>query len=170
MKVLVQKISKLKLLKVEIILGTLIVVAAFIGLPAFIFSYDATLIAEPLVLGIVIIGMLFFGLIGFFSFIYPYILYNKLPAVQAETDGEFLYIHTKKEAKIPLSSLSDAIITVEFPFLLKKEFVRKIIIYLFSEEYGDIILEVPGYGTFKMHFVAYAQETANEFIDFLSKT
>jgi hypothetical protein len=123
---------------------------------------------EPLVLAIVLSGMLFFGLAGFFGFIYPFILYRKTPDVQAESDGEFLYIHTKKEAKIPLSSLADATVYTELPFLFQKEFVKYFIIHIFSDAYGDVILEVPEYGKFKMSFVSRVEESANRLLGFIS--
>ena len=118
-------------------------------------------------IGVVVVGMLFFGLVGFFMFIRPYLLYRKLPAVQAEADSEFLYIHTKKEAKIPLSELSEATVRVDLPYLLQKEFLREFIIHLFSEEYGDVILEIPGYGVYRMRFVANAELSANELARFI---
>ena len=48
----------------------------------------------------VIGAVLFFGLIGYFTFIRPYFIYCKLPTVLAETDGKYVYFHGKKEAKI----------------------------------------------------------------------
>lgn len=35
-----------------------------------------------------------------------YLLYRRLPVVQAETDGTYLYIHSKKEAKLPLVDIT----------------------------------------------------------------
>ena len=48
-------------------------------------------------------GILFFRSDGHLRFVRPYCLYLKLPEIQAEYDDEFLYIHAKKEAKIPLA-------------------------------------------------------------------
>ena len=158
----------LGLLKIELVIGALIMAVAVIGLPAGIMAIDIALMANPYVVGVVIIGILMFASVGFFGFIRPYILYRKLPDVQAETDGEFLYIHAKKEAKIPLSSLSDAYVRVELPYLLQKEFLAEFIIHLFSEEYGNVVLEIPGKGSYRMRFVSHAKDAANElryFID-----
>ena len=51
---------------------------------------------------------------------------------------------------------------MDIPFLLQKEFISEILIYLFSEEYGNVILEVPEYGKYKLRFVAHAREAAEE--------
>ena len=168
MRVLIRKMKRLGLLKLELVIGALIMAVAVIGLPAGIMSIDVALMANPYVVGVVIIGILMFASVGFFCFVRPYILYRKLPDVQAETDGEFLYIHAKREAKIPLSSLSDAYVRVELPYLLQKEFLAEFIIHLFSEEYGNVVLEIPGKGSYRMRFVSHAKDAANElryFID-----
>ena len=167
MRILVRKMSSLGLLKVELIIGTLIMAAAVIGLPVGIALTDVTLMLNPYVLGVIGVGMLFFGLVGYFIFIRPYILYRKLPAVQAETDGEFLYIHSKKEAKIPLSRLESATVYVDLPYIYQKEFLSEFIIHVFSEYYGTVILELPGYGKFKMRFVANAEESGDNLIRFI---
>ena len=162
MNILVRKISDLGLLKLELAVGALIMAAAVIGLPLGIASVNLALLINPYVFGIVLIGILAFGSVGYFFFVRPYLLYQKIPAVQAETDGEFLYIHSKKEAKIPLSELADATVFVELPYILQKEFLHELIIHLGSEEYGNILLEVPKYGKYRMYFVSYAQAAANE--------
>ena len=167
MKPLVKKMSKLGLLKAELIVGTVIMAAAMLILPIGVMSVDVELMANPYVLGVVLIGMLMFGLVGYFIFIRPYLQYRKLPAVLAATDGEFLYIHTKKKGMIPLAELSEATVRVQLPFLLQKEFAEEIVIHLFSEMYGTVILEIPGHGTYKMHFVSHARDTADELIRFL---
>ena len=167
MRILVRKMSSLGLLKVELIIGTLIMAAAVIGLPVGIALTDVTLMLNPYVLGVIGVGMLLFGLVGYFIFIRPYILYRKLPAVQAETDGEFLYIHSKKEAKIPLSKLESATVYVDLPYIYQKEFLSEFIIHIFSEYYGTVILELPGYGNFKMRFVANAEESGDNLIRFI---
>ena len=94
-------------------------------------------------------------------------MYRKIPEIQAETDGEFLYIHSKKEAKIPLSELTEATVSVDLPFILQKDFLREIIIHLGTEEYGNLVLEIPGYGKYKMYFVSYAYGAANELAYFM---
>ena len=169
MNTLVEKMSKLGLLKVEWIAGTIIMAIAMIALPVGILVVDVSLLANPFVFGVVLFGIIFLGLIGYFSFIRPYVLYCKLPKVLAETDGEFLYIHLKKEAKIPLAELSDADVRIELPYLLQKEFLNEIIIHLFSEEYGNVVLEIPNYGTYKMRFVANVKYVAEELAGFISQ-
>ena len=59
MKPLVKKMKKLGLLKVQIILGTLIMAAAIIGLPVGIMVTDVTLLSYPIVWGVLLIGILF---------------------------------------------------------------------------------------------------------------
>ena len=141
MRILVRKMSSLGLLKVELIIGTLIMAAAVIGLPVGIALTDVTLMLNPYVLGVIGVGMLLFGLVGYFIFIRPYILYRKLPAVQAETDGEFLYIHSKKEAKIPLADLAGTSTFIHLPFMFSKEFIAVLLTHLISENYGDLDLD-----------------------------
>ena len=167
MKILVEKMKKLGLLELELIVGTLLTIVAMGGVPAGVVSVDVALFTNPFVIGAVIIGILFFGLIGYMLFIRPFLLYRKTPAVQVETDGEYLYVHANKEAKIPLSALSEATIDVDVPYLLRKEFIAELIIHLFSEEYGDLYLEVPGYGKYRMRFVSHVRETADELIGYL---
>ena len=157
----------LGLLRLELIAGSFIMAGAMLLLPIGILSTNAQLMANPYVLGLVAIVVISFGLAGFFLFIRPYILYRKTPAVQAESDGEFLLIHGKKEEKIPLSLLSKALVRVELPFLLQKDFLREIVIHLFSEQYGTVILEVPNHRCYKMCFVSYAEVTANELASFI---
>jgi hypothetical protein len=101
-------------------------------------------------------------------FVRPYVLYRKLPEVQAESDGEFLYIHAKKEAKIPMAALEDATVYVDLPYLLQRDFLREFLIHLFSEKYGNIVVEVPNHGTYKLYFVANAQDVADDFVRFIS--
>lgn len=167
MKTLVKKMSSLGLLRLELIAGSVIMAIAMLLPPIGIFVADPQLMANPYVLGFVAIVMVFFGLLGFLLFIRPYIMYNKTPEVLAEADDEFLYIHGKKEAKIPLSHLSDSDVRAELPFILQKDFLREIVIHMFSEQYGIVILEVPGYGTYKMRFVSHAEITANELASFI---
>ena len=169
MKPLVKKTGKLGLLKLELVLGALIMAAALLALPIGIFVYDASLMANPYLLGTVGVGMLFFGLVGFFGFIRPYFQCKKTPDVLVETDGKYLYIHVKKEAKIRLSELTEASVDVDLPYLLDKEFLKEFLIHLFSEEYGTLILRLEGYGKFKLRYVSRASDTANELIHFLDR-
>ena len=169
MKILVGKMSKLGFLKLEIILGTIWMAIAMIGVPVGIIYYDASLFKEPMVLGVTLIGMLMFASVGFICFIRPYLIYRKFPMVQAETDGEFLYIHTKKEAKIPLASLANATVRIELPFLFQKEFISELIVHMFSDKYGDIVLKVPGYGTYRMRFISQVYTTGEDFSRFIDE-
>ena len=128
---------------------------------------DVSLILNPYVLGVVVIGMLMFGSFAYFLFMRPYFLYRKSPDVLAETDGEYLYIHGKKEAKIPLSAFEGGMVTYHLPFIYSNELVAVLLVFLFSEKYGDLIVDVPEYGTYKMHFVANVMASADELTKYL---
>ena len=162
MNILVRKMSKFGILKLQLVIGCLIMLAAMIAFPLAMLSFNAELMKNPYILGTAAIVMLIFGSAGSFCFVRPYILYRKFPVVQAETDGEFLYIHTKKEEKIPLADIKDAYVWVELPYLYQKEFIAEFLIHLFSEEYGDVVVEIPGYGKYKMRFVAHARAVAGD--------
>ena len=166
MKTLVKKMSSLKLLKVELILGTVLSAVALIGLPIGLFCVAPELLLEPLAWGIVLGGMLFFGLVGYLIFVRPYRLYLKLPEIQAEYDDEFLYIHSKKEAKIPLAEITYVHITAELPFLLHGSFLREILIHLCSDEYGRIDLDIEKFGSYKLYFVPHAKDMEGKLFRF----
>ena len=169
MNVLVKKMSSLKLLKVELIFGTIFSVIAMIGIPVSIFCLAPDLLKEPLAWGIALGIMLFFGLVGYGLFVRPYRLYLKLPDVQLEYDDEFLYIHSKKEAKIPLADLTYVHITAELSFLLHEmheSFLREILIHLCSDEYGRIDLDIDGFGSYKLYFVPHAKDMESELLRF----
>ena len=166
MNTLVKKMTSLKLLKVELILGTIFSAVAMIGIPVSIFCLAPELLREPLAWGIATIAMLFFGLVGYGLFVHPYRLYHKLPEVQLEYDDEFLYIHSKKEAKIPLAELTYVQITAELPFILQEGFLREILIHLCSDEYGRIDLDIDGFGSYKLYFVPHAKEMEGKLLRF----
>ena len=166
MKTLVRKMSSLKLLKVELILGTIFSSIAMIGIPVSIFCVAPDLLREPLGWGIALGIMLFFGLVGYGLFVRPYRLYLKLPDVQLEYDDEFLYIHSKKEAKIPLADLTYVRITAELPFLLHESFWREMLIHFCSDEYGKIDLDIDGFGSYKLYFVPHAEDMESELLRF----
>ena len=168
MKVLVRKMSSLKILKVELILGTVFSAIAMIGIPVSIFFVAPDLLKEPLAWAIALGIMLFFGLVGYGLFVHPYRLYLKLPDVQLEYDDEFLYIHSKKEAKIPLADLTYVQITAELPFIFQEGFLREMIIYFFSDEYGKIDLDIDGYGSYKLYFVPYAEDMEGKLLNFFN--
>ena len=170
MKVLVKKMEKLGLLRFVLIFYGVIMTALALVIPVTMMVIDITLMTNPTVLALSIIDVSFFGLIGYFTFIRPFFVYRKLPQVLVETDFEFVYIHGKKEAKIPLSELRDAEVDVNVPYLFQPGFFREFLIHVFSYNYGDVILEVPNYGKFKMPFVANAEAVANDLAIFVSST
>lgn len=106
MKILVSKMDKLGLLKFVLIYYAVIYIALALVLPVTVLILDPSLLLNPTILGMVIVAVLFFGTIGYFTFIRPYIVYKNLPNVLAETDGRFVYFHGKKEVKISLNDLS----------------------------------------------------------------
>ena len=168
MNVLVKKMSSLKLLKVELIIGAVFSALAMIGIPVSIFCLAPDLLKEPLAWGIAFGTMLFFGLVGYGLFVHPYRLYLKLPEVQLEYDNEFLYIHSKKEAKIPLADLTYVHITAELPFLWHESFLREIVIHFCSDEYGKIDLDIEGFGNYKLYFVPRAEAMEGELLKFFN--
>lgn len=171
MKILVKKMSTLGLLKVHLILGTVIMAIAFIGLPVGVLFIDPMLFTEPTALAIIAGGMLFFGSVGYFIYVRPYLLYQKTPDVQVEADDEFLYIHTiKKEAKIPLAEIEDITVFPDLPFVYQRSFLREMIIHEFSEQYGDIELEIANFGSFKLRFVTRVETTSDTLFQFLRET
>jgi hypothetical protein len=167
MRVLVKKMSSLGILKLQMLIGAIVMLAVVILLPASIMMEDVSLILNPYVLGAVVIGMLMFGSFAYFLFMRPYFLYRKSPEVLAETDGEYLYIHGIKEAKILLSEISEAMVFVKLPYIYSNEFVSVLLIHLFSEKYGDLVLEIPGHGNYKLRFVSNVQSAANELTRFM---
>ena len=169
MRVLVKKMGSLKLLGFELIIKSLTMGAAMIGLPIGLAVLDYTLLFNPYVLGVVLMGMLFFGLVGYFFGIRPYLQYKKAPEVYVEIDDEFLYVHSKKEAKIPLKDIDSATVDVDLPFIYQKEFISDMIVQLFSEQYGTVHLELPGHGSFKFKFVSEAEDAGDKLIQFFRK-
>ena len=167
MKVLVKKMRAFGILKAQIIFGAMVMVAVVIALPVGIASTDASLLLNPYVLGVVVVGMLMFAAFAYFLFIRPYFMYHKLPEVLVETDGEYIYIYGKKQAKIPLFDLKGAVVTYHLPFIYSKELVAVLLTHLFSENYGDLSLDVPGYGSYRLPFVSDVKATADELITFL---
>ena len=168
MNVLVRKMASLKILKVELIAGTIFSAVAMIAIPVSIFCLAPSLLREPLAWAIAFGTMLFFGLVGYGLFVHPYRLYLRLPEVQMEYDDEFLYIHSKKEAKIPLADLTYVRITAELPFLLHESFLREILIHLCSDEYGKIDLDIDGFGSYKLYFVPYAKDMEGKLLRFFN--
>ncbi|MBE5743768.1 MAG: hypothetical protein E7358_03525 [Clostridiales bacterium] len=169
MKVLVSKMDKLGLLKFVLIYYAVIYIALALVMPVTVLILDPSLFLNPTILVIVIGIVLFFGLIGYFTFIRPYIEYNKLPSVLAETDGEYVYFYGKNEVKISLVDLSYCYMDVDVPHVFQPGFIREFIIQKFSYDYGTISLDVPGHKTVKLKFVANAQEVAKELLDYINQ-
>lgn len=170
MKVLVSKMENLGFLKVSLIFYCVLTVLLALVLPVTICVIDITLMANPVILGVIIGVIVVYGLPGYFFFAHPFVVYHKLPKVLAETDGEYLYIHGKKEAKIPLASLAGAGVGVDVPHIFQPGFIREFIVHMLSSKYGDVVLDVPEYGEFKMRFVANAEDVANQLIYFINQT
>ena len=166
MKTLVKKMGSLKVLKVELIGGSIFSALAMTVIPISIFCIAPALLTEPLAWLIALGVVLFFGSVGYGLFVRPYRLYLKLPEILAEYDDEFLYIHSKKEAKIPLSELTYVNITAELPFLLHESFLREILIHFCSDEYGKIVLDIDGFGSYKLYFVPYAKQMEGKLLRF----
>jgi hypothetical protein len=160
--------SSFGILRAQLIIGALVMLAAAIMLPVGIMMGDPSLLLNPYIIGTVIVGMLMFGAFAYFLFMRPYFIYRKLPEVLAETDGEYLYVHGKREAVIPLSELGGTQTFVHLPFLFSNELVAVLFTHLLSEKYGDLDLDVPGYGSYKLRFVANVYATANELIAFIN--
>jgi hypothetical protein len=169
MKILVKKMSSFGILKVQLIIGAIMMAAAMIVLPISILMVDPKLILNPYVLGVVLVGMLMFGLVAYFLFMRPYFLYRKSPEVLVESDGEYLYIHGKKEAKIPLAELDGTSTFVHLPFIYSNEFMAVLLTYFLSERYGDLDLDIPGHGSYKLRFVSNVRATSKDLIAFINE-
>ena len=167
MKVLVKKMEKLGLLKFVNIFYAVIMIALAFVIPVTVIIIDVTLMTNPTVIGLTVIGLLFYGVIGYLVFIRPFAVYRQLPDVLVETDGEFLYIHGKKEAKIPINEIDYAEVDTDIPYIFQPGFLREFIIHIFSSNYGTIILEIENFGRFKMPFVADAEDVSDELIGFI---
>ena len=170
MKTLVKKMSSFGLLRVQMIMSAVVMVAAVVALPVSILVGDPSLLLNPYVLGVVLAGMLLFGFFVYFLSVRPYRAYRNSPEVLVEADQEYLYIHGKKEAKIPLAELDGTSTFVHLPFLYSNELVAVLFVHLFSEEYGDLDLDIPGYGSFKLKYVSNVRRTSDELIAFINKS
>ena len=167
MRILVKKMTSFGILKLQLIFGAIVMVAAMVAPPIGIAVTDASLLLNPYVIGVVLAGMLMFAAFAYFLFIRPYFAYRKLPDVLAESDGEYLYIYGKKQAKIPLSELGGAVVTYHLPFIYSKELVATLLTYIYSDNYGDLSLDIPGYGCYDLCFVSDVKVSADKLIAFL---
>ena len=167
MKVLARKIKMSTALKLHWMIGAGLMAVIMIALPVGIFSLDSSFITNPYIVGVVVIAMTLFGLVGYFGYINQYLLFRKLPEIQAETDGEYLYIHSKKEAKIAIADLDGVNIDSDIPYLFQEEFAREILVNLLSDEYGKITLYTPNHGNYKLYFISQADETVHDIADYI---
>lgn len=168
MRILVKKMSKFGILTAQFIIGAIIMLAAMVALPiAILTAEDPSLLLEPSVLGICIATAIIFALLAYFLFIRPFFIYRKSPEVLMETDGEFVYIYGQKQAKIAVADFEGAVITYHLPFIYSKEGIATLLTHLVSEEYGDLSLDIPNYGSYKLRFVSSVMETADELTKYL---
>ena len=58
--------------------------------------------------------------------------------------------------------------TYHLPFIYSKELVATLLTYLFSENYGDLSLDIPEYGSYRLCFVSDVEKSAAELIAFLN--
>lgn len=163
MEIIARKTKKKLFVTLELVSGIVIMAAVFIWLPIALFSIDKSLLTNIYVWGFCILAMLFFGSVGYFCFLRPYVLFRKLPDVQAETDGTYLYIHGPKEAKIPLAKIKAENLDSSIPYIMSSEFI----VHLLSEQYGTVYIKVPRYGKFKLRFVSRAQEVHLRLVDLI---
>lgn len=159
MNIIATKAKNVTVLIIRLVIGALISAAAVIGIPIAAVVYELSF-TDPYVAGILLAIMAGFALVGYFCFMRPYIIYRKTPDIQAETDGEYLYLHGKKEAKIPLAELKDAYINDETPNINTSDFL----IHLLSERYGHVVIEDYKHGNYKLWFVSEAKAAATTII------
>lgn len=153
MTVIAQKAEKTLILKGEFILGILIFIAAVIVLPVVVFSIEEGLIREPLLWGVVIVTALFFAGGSFLMLIRPYLHYRRLPVVQAETDGTYLYIHSKKEAKLPLEDMEGTSVFAT---------PENLVIQLLADGYGRVDITLADGEKHKLYFISHANQVPNK--------
>lgn len=153
MTVIAQKTEKTLILKSEFIVGSLIILASAIVLPVSVFSIEEGLIREPLLWGIVIATALFFSGGSFFMLIRPYLLYRRLPVVQAETDGTYLYLHSKKEAKLLLTDLEGASV-----FAVPEN----LLIQVLADGYGRVDITLATGKKYTLYFISRANQVPHQ--------
>lgn len=160
MKTIAQKTTQTGALMLDLVIGMVIMLAACIAIPIGVFSIDQELLTNGFVWCVVIVSVLIFGAVGYFGYVCPYLLFHKLPDVQAETDGTYLYIHSKKEARIPLADMEGTYLDAELPYIMSWEFVT----HLLSDRYGKVIIDVPEYGKYKLYFISNARNVPAELL------
>ena len=163
MKLIAKKTVHHSMFVMELIWGMLITTAAVVVTPIWIMCVDITLFTNLPFVGFILAMMIIFSLASYFFFIRPYQIYRKMPEIQAETDGEYLYIHSDKEAKIPLAEMENTYVEPDIPSIVTNQFF----IHLLSERYGNVTIDVPNYGKYKLYYVAHAEEVANSIVDII---
>lgn len=163
MKLIAKKTVHHSMFVMELIWGMLITTAAVVVTPIWIMCVDITLFTNLPFVGFILAMMIIFSLSSYFFFIRPYQIYRKMPEIQAETDGEYLYIHSDKEAKIPLAEMENTYVEPDIPSIVTNQFF----VHLLSERYGNVTIDVPNYGKYKLYYVAHAEEVANSIVDII---
>lgn len=166
MKALAKTTSQKSLLTLHLLSGALISAVAFVGTPILVFSLDPVMVQEPMAWIIVLALMAFFGLVGYLGSFRPYQVWRRLPEIQAETDGTYLYIHGKKEAKLPLSQLDGTYLDAHLPYIMTREFL----VHLFSAHYGKVVIDTPNHGKYVLPFVADAREVPETIAELIRNT
>jgi hypothetical protein len=163
MKVLARKTKQFSALVLRFIVGALMMTAVIVVLPIYLLINDPSFFTNLEFMSIIIGIMGAVALVGYFLFIRPYMIYRKMPEIQAETDGEYLYIHSKKEAKIAFADMDGTYFDCDVPNLVSG--AREIAIHMLSERYGHVIIDTPNHGKFKLYFVANAEDVMYELAD-----
>lgn len=138
-------------------------IAIFVLVPLIIFTHIPESAGEPFVLGLMLGVMAVTGLCATFLAIIPIKRFLTLPDVQAEADGEFLYINSTKSAKIPIMEMRGAIIEASVPHYIGREFL----VHLFSEEHGHVKIKLEDGRRFKLYFVSKAVNVQVSMIEYL---
>lgn len=133
------------ILVAEHIIGYITILLVTVGIPVGLsVTVTPEVLAEPMYWLVIGGFALFMDLGAWLLLVRPYLLYRKLPEVQAEADEKYLYIHGKKEAKIPLTELEGA----NF-FGIPQNFL----VITLGGGYGTFTIETLNHGNFKLRFV-----------------
>lgn len=154
MKPIAKKTEKKFLIIFDLVVGVLTGIFGGIIVPILIFCLDPSFLTNVYIWITALGLLLFFGLISYFASFRPLMIFKKAKSIQAETDGEYIYFHGNKEAKIPLKEMEGTSIDISIPYLLSHEFI----IHFVSEQYGKVIVDVPNYGVYKLYYVSNAKD------------
>lgn len=133
------------ILVAEHIIGYITILLVTVGIPVGLsVTVTPEVLQEPMYWLVIGGFALFMDLGAWLLLVRPYLLYRKLPEVQAEADEKYLYIHGKKEAKIPLTELEGASF-----FGIPQNFL----VITLGGGYGTFTIETPNHGNFKLRFV-----------------